>query len=113
MLLIALPPRLIYWIKVLSRFISIQIVVQALSFASGMLLIRSLSKEEYAYFTIANSMQATMNMLADSGISSALSAIGGRVWQDPYRFGQLINTAMQWRRYLAMISVALVSPTPE
>jgi O-antigen/teichoic acid export membrane protein len=110
MLLIALPPRLIYWIKVLSRFISIQIVVQALSFASGMLLIRSLSKEEYAYFTIANSMQATMNMLADSGISSALSAIGGRVWQDPYRFGQLINTAMQWRRYLAMISVALVSP---
>ncbi|WP_375495247.1 lipopolysaccharide biosynthesis protein, partial [uncultured Nostoc sp.] len=99
-----------YWIKILSKFVSVQLIVQALNLASGILIVRTLSKQEYAYFTLANSMQVTMNLLADSGISSALSAIGGRIWQDPYRFGQLINTAMQSRRYLAVIAIVLVTP---
>jgi len=99
-----------YWVKTLSKFVSVQLVVQALGFASGILLVRTLSKEEYALFTLANSIQGMMNVLADSGVSSALLAIGGKVWQDPYRFGQLINTAMQWRRYLAVITVVIVTP---
>ncbi|HCQ20310.1 MAG: polysaccharide biosynthesis protein [Aphanizomenon flos-aquae LD13] len=105
-----LTPKIQYWIKTLSKFISIQLIVQALNLASGILIIRTLSKQEYAYFTLANAMQATMNTLADSGIGSALSAIGGRVWQDPYRFGQLINTAMYLRRYLAVIATLVVTP---
>jgi hypothetical protein len=55
-------------------------------------------------------MQSTINNLANSGISSSLSSIGGRVWQDPYRFGQLINTAMYLRRYLAAIATVVVTP---
>ncbi|MEH2028134.1 MAG: polysaccharide biosynthesis protein [Nostoc sp.] len=99
-----------YWLKILTKYISVQLIVQLLNVSSGILLVRALTKEEYAYLTLANSLQATMNIFADSGISSALSAIGGRVWQDPYRFGQLINTAMQWRRYLAAIAIAVVTP---
>ncbi|BAY70824.1 polysaccharide biosynthesis protein [Anabaena sp. FACHB-709] len=99
-----------YWIRLLSKFVSVQLIVQALNLSSGILVVRTLSKEEYAYLTLANAMQGTMNLLADSGISSALSAIGGRVWQDPHRFGQLINTAMTLRRYLAIIATAVVTP---
>lgn len=110
MLLVTLPPTLIYWTKVLSRFISIQLVVQALSVASGILLVRTLDQQQYAYFTIANTMQATMNMLSDVGVGISLSAIGGKVWQDRYRFGQLINTALQLRYSLAVISITLVTP---
>ncbi len=106
----SLSPRSSYWIKTLSKFISVQLAVQALGIASGILLVRTLSKEEYAYFTIASSMQGTMNLLADSGIGTGLTAIGGKVWQDSYRFGQLINTAMQLRRYLALITIAVVTP---
>jgi O-antigen/teichoic acid export membrane protein len=102
--------KVIHWFKVLSKFISIQIIVQALNLVGGILLIRTLSKQEYAYFTLINTMQTTMNLLADSGISSALSVIGGRVWQNPYRFGQLINTAMHWRRYLGAIVIAVMTP---
>ncbi|AMA10524.1 polysaccharide biosynthesis protein [Picosynechococcus sp. PCC 73109] len=99
-----------YWMKTLSKFLSVQLFVQALSFGSGILIIRTLSKEEYAYFAIANSLQATMNILADSGIGIALDAIGGKVWQDHYRFGQLINTAMYLRQHLAVIAVIVVTP---
>ncbi|MGD1900504.1 MAG: hypothetical protein ACFB16_26640 [Phormidesmis sp.] len=98
------------WVKLLGKFISIQLLVQCTGFASGILLIRSLSKQEYAFFILANALQGSMNVLANSGITSALSAIGGNVWQDRNRFGELINTAMKWRRCLALVSIVVVVP---
>lgn len=102
--------KITYQVKILSKFVSVQLLVQFLGIASGLLLVRTLDKQQYAYFTIANTMQAAMNLLADSGIKNGLSSIGGKVWQDPYRFGQLINTGMYLRRYLAMIAIVVVSP---
>jgi O-antigen/teichoic acid export membrane protein len=94
----------------LSRFVTVQVAVQGLGIASGILLVRTLSKPEYAYFTLAFSMLSTMSILADSGISIALSSIGGRVWQDRSRFGELINTALRLRRYLAAVAALAVAP---
>lgn len=102
--------KLQYWFSKLSRFISIQLVAQGIGMISGIILVRTLSQEEYAYFTLANTMQGTMNTLADSGISTALSAIGGKVWHDPYQFGQLISSAKQVRHYLGAIVVTIVTP---
>lgn len=101
---------IVYRIKILSKFISVQLVVQVLGLASGILLVRTLDQQQYAYFTIANTMQGTINVLADSGISIGLTAIGGKVWQDRYRFGQLINTVMQLRRYLTAIAIVIITP---
>jgi len=105
------PPRLmVARARTLSQFVSVQVAVQLMAAASGILLVRALSKPEYAYFTIANSMQATMGILADSGIGIGLSSIGGKVWQDRHRFGELINTALRLRRYLAVIAATAVGP---
>ena len=88
----------------------VQVGVQFLGFASGILLVRWLPQREYAYFTIANAMQATLNMLADIGISVGLISIGGRVWQNRHRFGELINTGLAVRRKLAAGSIIIVAP---
>jgi O-antigen/teichoic acid export membrane protein len=88
----------------------VQLIVQAVGLASGILIVRTLNQREYAYFTIAFAMMGTMNVLADSGIGIGLSSIGGRVWQNPQRFGQLINTAMRLRRYLAAAAIVIVAP---
>jgi len=96
--------------NILSKFVSVQVAVQLMGVASGILLVRTLSQTEYAYFTLAFSMLSTMSILADSGIGIALSSIGGRVWNDRERFGQLINTALKLRRYLASIAVIAVTP---
>ena len=85
-------------------------VIQVLGFLSGILIVRHLSKPDYAWFTIANSLAATMNMLADVGVSGALSAVGGEVWQDNARFGSLIRTALTLRRKFAIVSIAVVTP---
>jgi O-antigen/teichoic acid export membrane protein len=101
------------WLRranILSKFVTVQVAVQLMGIASGILLVRTLSQTEYAYFTLAFSMLSTMSILADSGIGIALSSIGGRVWQDRERFGRLINTALRLRRYLASIAVIAVTP---
>lgn len=101
---------LFYWLKKLSKFISIQIINQALSVTSGIIIVRTLSQEEYGYFTVINAMQATINMLADSGISTALLSIGGKVWQDPVRLGKLVSSAKQIRVFLGILVATLVAP---
>jgi O-antigen/teichoic acid export membrane protein len=108
--IVAPSPKVVRWAKILSKFVTVQVAVQLMGVASGILLVRTLSQKEYAYFIIANSLQATMAILADSGISIGLSSIGGRVWQDHFRFGQLINTALRLRRYLAAAAVVITTP---
>ena len=98
------------WFSLLARFTSAQVLIQILGFLSGIIIVRYLSKPDYAWFTIANSLAATMGMLANLGVTGALSAIGGEVWQDNRRFGSLIRTALTVRRQLAVWSVLIVTP---
>ncbi|CAN5410864.1 hypothetical protein BH20VER3_BH20VER3_10100 [soil metagenome] len=111
----AVPPsvggrRVFQFAQRVGHFASIQMVVQLLGFASGILLVRQLDQHEYAFFTIANTMQGTINILADIGISIGLVSIGGRVWQDGHRFGQLIRTGLKLRRKLGATAVLGITP---
>src|SRR5260370_4478783 len=94
----------------ISNYALIQAAVQIIAFSSGILLVRWLPQREYAFFTIANAMQATLMLLADIGISVGLISIGGRVWQDRDRFGELINTGLAVRRKLAALAVIILAP---
>ncbi len=98
------------WLNLLARFASVQLVIQVLGFLSGILIVRHLSKPDYAWFTIANSLAATMNMLADVGVSGALAAVGGELWQDNARFGSLVRTGLALRRKFAIVSATVVTP---
>ncbi len=92
------------------RFASIQVLVQLIGFAAGILLVRRLDRHEYALFTIANTMQGTINVLADIGISIGLISIGGRVWQNGHRFGELVSTGLKLRRELGTTAILCVTP---
>jgi O-antigen/teichoic acid export membrane protein len=102
--------RALHRARVVGNFAFVQAAVQVIGFLSGILLIRHLDQREYAYFTIANMMQGTLNVLADIGISIGLVSIGGRVWQDRHRFGQLVNTALGLRRKLGAVAILIVTP---
>src|SRR5207237_1541827 len=102
--------RLIRSGRVVGSFVTVQVIVQMIGFLSGILLIRILEQREYAFFTIVNTMQGTLNLLADVGVSIGLVSIGGRVWQDRSRFSQLISTALYLRRRLALLAMIAVTP---
>ena len=98
------------WTVLLGKYVSIQVIVQLLGFASSLLIIRLMPQKEYAYYTIANTMQGTMNLLADMGIGIGISAIGGRVWRERFQLGQVITTAISLRKRLALGSALSVIP---
>ena len=102
--------RAAYHARLIANLAVVQSAVQILGFISGILVIRSLPQHEYAYFTIANTIQGTLNLLGDIGVSVGVISIGGRVWQDQHRFGQLINTALGLRRRLAALAVFIIAP---
>ena len=102
--------RIKTWGLRLIEFGFVQGLVQLLSAIAGFLIIRGLSKPEYALFGIVNSMQSTANLLADVGIGIGVRSLGGRVWNDPERFGQLLNTTLSLRRKFATFSLFVTVP---
>jgi hypothetical protein len=102
--------RALHRARVIGNFVTVQAIVQFISFLAGILLVRRLEQRDYAYFTITNSMQGTINLLADIGISIGLVSIGSRVWNDRRRFGELINTGLHMRRKLGAIAMTVITP---
>lgn len=98
------------WTFRMVEFGLVQGLVQALTAIAGLLIVRTLAKQDYALFAIANSMQATTNLLADLGISIGVRSIGGRVCEDRQRFGQLLMAALTLRRWFALASLGVTIP---
>ena len=96
------------WAPLLLKVASVGVVVQAIGFAAGILVVRNLPKQEYAFYTLCNTMLSSVLLLADGGISGALTSIGGRIWQDRTRLSQLMRTALRLRWWMASVAVPVV-----
>jgi O-antigen/teichoic acid export membrane protein len=98
------------WTKLIAITGSAQVAVQAIGFVCGILVIRLLPIEEYAYYTIANTMLGTMTLLADGGIASGVMSQGGKVWRDKQKLGAVLATGLRLRRQFAVWSLAVSIP---
>jgi O-antigen/teichoic acid export membrane protein len=99
-----------YWTKLVSITGAAQTVVQAVGFISGILVIRLLPVDEYALYTLANTMLGTMTILSDGGISTGVMAQGGKVWQDRQKLGAVLATGLDLRRKFAIVSLIVSIP---
>ena len=97
---------LLTWTGRVAEFGLVQVLVQVLAGLAGIIVVRTLAKEQYALYAITNQMQTACNLLADLGIGIGVRSIGGRVWQDRRRFGELLTTALDMRRWFALFSLA-------
>jgi len=101
---------IISWGKLISITGSAQIIVQAVGFASGILIIRLLPVQEYAFYTLANTMLGTMTVLADGGITAGVMAQGGKVWQNKEKLGIILATGLDLRKKFAIGSLLVTAP---
>lgn len=102
--------KIVSWGKLISITGSAQIIVQALGFFSGILIIRMLPVHEYAFYTLANTMLGTMTVLADGGITTGVMAQGGKVWQDKEKMGIILATGLDLRKKFAIVSLLISVP---
>lgn len=87
-----------------------QVLVQLAGVATGLIVTKFLPTQEYAYYTIANTMLGTMTVLADSGIGVGVMSSGGKVWDDRKKLGQVLNTGIFLRRKFARNSLLVSLP---
>jgi O-antigen/teichoic acid export membrane protein len=100
----------INWVKLISITGASQVFIQGLSFVGGILIIRSLPTNQYALYTLANTMLGTMFVLADGGITTGVLAQGGKVWQDKEKLGVVLATGLDLRMKLAALSLLVSMP---
>lgn len=98
------------WGKLISVTGSAQIIVHAVGFASGVLIIRLLPVQEYAFYTLANTVLGAMTILSDGGISTGVMAQGGKVWEDKQKLGKVLVTGLQMRKKFAVVSMVISLP---
>ncbi len=81
----------------LFQFLTGQISVQGLTFITGFLLLRWLSIDQYAQFSVAFAFQCTLNMLIDVGFSNSIVALVGNRGEDGSLVGSYIRSAQFYR----------------
>ncbi len=87
----------------LSAFVGGQSAVQLLNAASGLLLLRLMSKPEFAIYAIAVGIQAMIGLLTDIGFGGAIAGLVGTRYQDRAVLGSYIRTASRIRQFLLII----------
>lgn len=87
-----------------------QAFCQLLNGLVAFLLVRMLSKEQYAWFTITSAMAAVLNVISDGGIATAVMALGGKVWQDRGKLSALIHAALTMLSWMTAASTLFVLP---
>lgn len=102
--------QVIEWGKLISITGGAQILIQGIGFISGILVIRLLPTQEYAFYTLANTMLGTMTILADGGISTGVMSQGGKVWKDREKLGAVLVTGMDLRKKFALGSIIISTP---
>lgn len=94
--------------RYLSRFFKGQLLIQLLGVINGFLLLRWLSMEELAIFSIWFSLLTLMNGLSDFGFSGSIIALVGERYKDTQVFGAYMAAAQSLRRKFFFIAVPAV-----
>ena len=87
-----------------------QVLTQLLTGVVAFVLVRTLTKQDYAWFTIATGMAAVLSALNDGGVATAVTSTGGMVWQDRSRFSALMSAALAMLNRMALLASGVVAP---
>jgi O-antigen/teichoic acid export membrane protein len=103
-------PHAFKWARLLTSTGLWQASVAAVGFASGIVVVRMLDVEQYAVYTIANSLLGALIVIGDSGISTSVMAQGGRVWLDQQRLGSVVCAALRMCWFFAVAAALVAVP---
>lgn len=101
---------IVNWGKLISIVGSTEVLLKLVGFISGILIVRMLPVQEYALYTLANTMLGTLVMFTDSGISNGVMALSGKVWKDPQKLGIVLATGLDLRKKFAFIALVIATP---
>jgi O-antigen/teichoic acid export membrane protein len=98
-----MPGQKHHWIAALKAFLVGQSLLQILNAVTGLLLVRWMSVEVYAQYTLANAFQVGAQQFVEFGLGGALVALVGKNINDKRRMGRLVVAGMELRSRMMWI----------
>jgi O-antigen/teichoic acid export membrane protein len=87
----------------LASFASLSGLSQLLQLLGALIVIRTLSKEDYGYYSLANNLLGALAMFTTTGLSTGMMAVAGPVTKNAIRLGAVLSSAARLRLHLLMI----------
>lgn len=97
------------WIGLFSRFLAGQGSVQSINLITGFLVLRWMSVESYAQFSVAFGFQTMLTWLVDLGAAGSIVALVGNRIDDKEVIGKYIRSAKHFRRRLLIIVIPIAA----
>lgn len=91
-------------IKPIFQVLGSQITIKACGFLLSILLVRNLTKEDYAIFTLLITVQGMLITVSSSSIFIGFNKIAGRIWNSSEKLSSLIYTTFSLSNLLIIIS---------
>jgi O-antigen/teichoic acid export membrane protein len=95
------------WVGLITSFLAGQGTVQLLNLFAGFLLLRWMSVEAYAQYSVAFGFQSTLGMLVDLGFSGSIIALVGERSSDLSVVGRYVRSARYFRNRLFVVFLPL------
>ena len=89
-----------YWLELTFRFLSGQSVNRVLNLIVGIVILRFLTIDQFALYTIASVLMVTVSLGSDLGLSQASVSIGARFREHPNRLASLYYTTLHYKKIL-------------
>ena len=102
--------RLRHWVTTLTKFFSWEILNQLLRMVSALIIVRYLTKNEYAWYSLSNSCWGAVSLFSITGAGTGLLTLGGESLKDPQRFGEVLKAASKFRLALLAIGIPVAFP---
>lgn len=84
-----------------------QIAIQIVGFITGVLIVRSLEKVEYAQYSLAIALIAALTQLTDSGISAVLLSKGAEKLHDKVALAKLFRAGNRFRLGYGAVCISI------
>jgi O-antigen/teichoic acid export membrane protein len=102
--------RLRHLAEVFLPFLSLQALSQVAAALAGILVVRRLPISDFAIYAIATSVQASLAVLSDIGVTTLLLSRVGQFHNDTSRLAELARTARAFRVRLLLWTLTVAAP---
>lgn len=99
------------WAGLITRFLAGQGAVQLINLITGFFLLRWMSIESYAQFSVAFGFQSTLQWMVELGATHSIIALTGDRGRDKETVGRYIRSAIYFRKrlYLVIVPIAAIA----
>lgn len=102
--------RLRRWSLKLASYASLNILGRVVQMLAAFLVVRSLAKTDYAWYSLAQNLIGALGMFTVTGISTGLMPIAGEAAGDRERLGVVLASAARFRALLLAFGALTVLP---